>query len=121
MINSDLPTDIEKQIGIELNLPMFSSLNKEQVKEIEEDSRDAACTEYCKCLITNFKNLLLLNVIMFDPYGCFSRGSKAFYTLNLNTFKPTKNSKIKTILSDQLIDKIKIHLNKNNLFYIKLN
>ena len=111
MNKSELPTDIENQIGIELNLTMFSSLNKEQVKEIAEDLRDAACTEYCKCSITNFKNLLLLNVIVFDPSTSFSRGHKAFYTLNLNTFKPTKNSRIKTILSDELIEKIKIYLN----------
>jgi hypothetical protein len=32
----------------------------------------------------------------------------AIYTLNLNTLKPTKNSPIQTILSDQLYDKIKL-------------
>jgi hypothetical protein len=107
----DIPKSIQIKIGEELDLPMFVSLTKEQLKEIEEDSRDAACTEYNNCIISKFKEIYLLNVIMFDPSGCFSRGSKAFYTLNLNTFRPTKNSRIKTILSDALIQEIKNFIN----------
>jgi hypothetical protein len=116
-IHRDVPSSIQNKIGEELNLCMHTSLTKEEVKYILEET-ESFCTQYKNCIISKFKEIYLLNVIEWCPYsGCFSRGSKSFYTLNLQTFKPTKNSQIQTKLSDDLIKEIKDHLKNTALTY----
>ena len=126
--NNNLNNDIERQIGKELNIPMWSSLTLEEKDNILKNSRDSAPADYYQCLIIKSEEPKpnLMNIISYDPYcGLLSRGTNAIYTLNLKTKKPTKKSHIQIKLSEELCNKIiesKSYLQENNTIpntYIK--
>jgi len=76
---------------------MWESLTDLEKENILASDRDSAPSYSSHIVINEFKGILLLNVICFDPsYGLLSRGQKAIYTVNLKTSKPTKNSQIQT-------------------------
>src|SRR5438874_2699153 len=80
-----LPQDVEIEIGEFLQLPMWVTLTKEQKDRVIANK--SAPTDYYQISVKKFYGTPLLIVIRL-----FSKEQKAEYTLNLNTFKPTKNS-----------------------------
>ena len=107
--NKKLNDNIESLIEKELNIPMWSSLPQKKKDYIMSEMRDSAPADYNTCLIreNEYPRPSLMNIIPYDPYfGLLSRGSRAMYTLNLKTKKPTKNSHIQTKLSEGLCNEI---------------
>ena len=116
MNNKTLLEEIAILVENDLKISMYEPLSVEIKEQLKNDTRDSAESDYNKILFTQFNNLILMNIIMNDKYcGLYSRGSKALYTLNLSTFKPTKNSKMQNQPSSELVDKIKIFMENNNI------
>jgi len=116
MDNKTLLEEIAILVENDLKISMYEPLSVEIKEQLKNDLRDSAESDYNKILFTQFNNLILMNIIMNDKYcGLYSRGSKARYTLNLSTFKPTKNSNMQNQPSSKLVDKIKIFMENNNI------
>jgi hypothetical protein len=93
------------EIGQYIGFTMWN--NRDKSKEYDfPGSREEHCShgdKYIEGNIIIFKSTPLL---VYKNKNCF-HGFKTLYTLNLLTIKPTKNSHIKTILSQELVEKIK--------------
>ncbi len=95
-------------IGKYLNIPMWDALSSKEQIVVKNDSSDFAECEYYVLAFLKFNDLPLMNVIRNDyAYGLFTTGMKAEYTLNLNTYKPTRNSPIQKTLPNNVIETIK--------------
>ena len=94
------------EIGEYIGFEMWN--NRDKSKEYDfPGSRGENCVsgdKYVEGKIIIFKSTPLL---VYKNVGCF-HGCKTLYNLNLLTIKPTKNSQIKKILSQELVEKIRI-------------
>ena len=101
---------LEIKIGEELNIPMWSALTYDEKNNILTNP-DISHTKYYHVNFTEFKGIILLNVIFYNPHSnMLISGKKAIYTFNLNTKKPTQRSRIKKNLSDETIRIIQNYL-----------
>jgi hypothetical protein len=100
-----LGEELIDEIGEYLGFAMWN--NRDKSKEYDfPGSREENCScgdAFIEGNIIIFKTTPLL---LYKNKNCF-HGFKTLYTLNLLTIKPTKNSHIKTILSQELVEKIK--------------
>jgi hypothetical protein len=119
--------ELERKIGLELDIPMFSSLAPNIKDFLHKYGSDIT---YYQISFILYKSCPLMNIIpemslknkqpnisnkifsekeiqnIENEKKFRSSKNKAIYTLNLKTYKPTKNSHIKTFLSDELIKSI---------------
>jgi hypothetical protein len=109
---------LEIKIGQDLGIPMWSALTLEEKNNILDlslentvDKRRLKTPKYYQVNFTEYKGVILLNVIYYNPFSnLLISGRKAIYTLNTNTNKPTGRSKIKKILSEDTIQLIHNYL-----------
>ena len=109
---------LEIKIGQDLGIPMWSALTLEEKNNILDlnqentvDKRRLKTPKYYQVNFTEYKGVVLLNVIYYNPFSnLLISGRKAIYTLNTNTNKPTGRSKIKKILSEDSIQLIHNYL-----------
>jgi hypothetical protein len=98
--------DLIDEIGTYLGFEMWNT--KDETKEYdfpgarEEHSVPGEAFVEGNVFFCNNTQLLV-----YKNKECY-QGYKSLYTLNLSTLKPTKNSKIQTLLSPELLEKIKI-------------
>ena len=109
---------LEIKIGQDLGIPMWSALTLEEKNNILDlslentvDKRRLKTPKYYQVNFTEYKGVVLLNVIYYNPFSnLLISGRKAIYTLNTNTNKPTGRSKIKKVLSQDTIQLIHNYL-----------
>lgn len=104
------PEEIYIAIGKEVNIPMWAGLSKKEQNKILNEQNESATLNYFQCVPTSFNGIRLFNFLPSNPHHipCYTHGQPSEYTLNVNTLKPTKNSPIQTLLSDELCRKIKL-------------
>ena len=103
-------------IGKELNIPMWNGLSEKEQNKILNEQNESATLNYFQCVPTSFNGIRLFNFLPSNPHHipCYTHGLRSAYTLNLNTLKPTKNSRSQKLLSDELCRKIKLVRNNIN-------
>ena len=103
--------NLEIKIGEDLDIPMWSALTSEEKNDIMDNPDIKIKKKYYHVNFTEFKGVVLLNVIYYNPFSnLLISGKKAIYTLNINTNKPTAKSKIRKKLSDQTLELIHNYL-----------
>lgn len=104
ILTNELIDEIGEYIGF--NMWRKRDLTKSYSFPGERDGEDDYADNYIDGNILEYKGIFLL---VYNVVGYY--GMKALYTLNLKTLKPTTNSDIKTLLSNELKNKIneKLH------------
>jgi hypothetical protein len=95
------------KIGSFLGFNMWNNRNKNLQYGIHgclSESDDDKEENYIDWEIKTFKNQ---NLIIYKRRDSFYQPAE--YVLNFKTYKPTKNSNIKTLLTNELIDELKLY------------
>jgi hypothetical protein len=104
MLGEELIDEIGEYLG-------FAMWNKRD-KSKEYDFPNAREENYLPGDVFVEGNIIIYNktpLLVYKNKNCFHI-FKSLYTLNLITIKPTKNSKIQTIISQELVEKIKMNI-----------
>lgn len=108
MCNNILGEELIDEIGEYLGFVMWNKRDKSKEYDFSNAREE-------KCLFGDIfvdGNIIIYNhtpLLVYKNKNCF-HNFKSLYTLNLSTIKPTKNSKTQTIISQELVEKIKIKL-----------
>ena len=106
--------NLEIKIGEDLDVPMWSALTFEEKNNIL-DNPEIKPKKYYQVNFTEYKGVILLNVIYYNPFSnLLISGKRAIYTLNINTNKPTAKSRIRRKLSEETLDLIHSYLQLRN-------
>jgi len=101
---------LETKVGEDLDIPMWSALTLDQKTRIL-DNPEVKHDRYYHVNFTEFKGIVLLNVIYYNPFSSLLiSGKRAKYTLNVMTNKPTSKSKIRKKLSRETLNLIHNYL-----------
>uniref|UniRef100_A0A6C0B188 Uncharacterized protein n=1 Tax=viral metagenome TaxID=1070528 RepID=A0A6C0B188_9ZZZZ len=104
-----LDEDLIDEIGEYLGFVMWSKRDKSKHYDFPNAREEETCIpgdQFVEGSIVIYNTIALL---VYKNVGCFHT-FKSLYTLNLSTIKPTKNSKNQTLLSQELLIKIKMSL-----------
>jgi hypothetical protein len=104
-----LDEDLIDEIGEYLGFVMWNKRDKSKYYDFPNARKEEPCLpgdEFVEGSIIIYNKIALL---VYKNKGCFHT-FKSLYTLNLSTIKPTKNSKNQTLLSQELVNKIKISI-----------
>ena len=106
MLDKDLIDEIGEYLGFE----MWNKRDISKEYDFQNERSDDNITYYMgDKYITGNIIYNKIPLLVYKNAGCF-HSFKSLYTLNLLTLKPTKNSLNKTLLSKELIEKIKINI-----------
>jgi hypothetical protein len=105
MLDKDLIDEIGEYLGFEMWNKRDISKEYDFPNERSDDKDTLMGDKYIIGNIIYNK----IPLLVYKNAGCF-HSFKSLYTLNLLTLKPTKNSLNQTLLSKELIEKIKINI-----------
>jgi len=105
-----LDKDLIDEIGEYLGFVMWNKRDKTTQYDFP-NSREENCIPGDQFVEGNIIIYNKIPLLVYKHKGCFHT-FKSLYTLNLSTLKPTKNSKIQKLLSHELLENIKISINK---------
>jgi hypothetical protein len=104
--NHILGEELIDEIGEYLGFIMWNKRDKSQEYDFPNARGEDNCLSGDKFVEGNIIIYNNTPLLVYKLKNCF-HVFKSLYTLNLSTIKPTKNSDIQTIISQELVEKIK--------------
>lgn len=102
--------DIHALLQQELGISMWHAQTDAKQKETHDSDQDSSYSNFGDIAVSEWKGQVLMNILPYSPNAYYSSlyGRYTYYTLNVKTGRPTKNSPLQTKVSTELLSHIRL-------------